>query len=130
MEKADQNARELFFHIMKSRTDDAAQFTSGKIDKFRLVNEIKTVTGYDLKDLEIVDGKFVTGDGTNIFELYRDGLLKNPYTAKYAGVAMSHYGSQLYELAKNGFDSIADLVLSIEYENGSLVDIGQKRIGV
>jgi len=39
---------------------------------------------------------------------------------------MDYYGSQLSDLAKNGFDSIPDLFLSIGYENGSLQDIGQK----
>jgi hypothetical protein len=40
---------------------------------------------------------------------------------------VGHYGPQLYELAKNGFDSIRDLVLTIDYENGSLYDRGQKQ---
>lgn len=123
----DNNARELFFHIMKSRSDDSTQFTPKSLEKFRLVNQIKTVTGYNLKDLEIVDGKFITEDGTDIFEIYKEQLLKNPYTAKHANIAASHYGSQLHELAKNGFDSIPDLILSIDYENGSLHDIGQKK---
>ncbi|MCY7481166.1 DUF4885 family protein [Bacillus safensis] len=120
------NTRELFFHIMKSRNDDSTQFTPDSLAKFHLVNQIKTVTGYNLKDLSIVKGQFVTDNGTNIFDLYKEELLKNPYTAENARVAASHYGAQLFDLAKNGFDSIPDLVLSIGYQNGSLYDIGQK----
>ncbi|GLF89525.1 hypothetical protein Saga11_07840 [Bacillus safensis] len=120
------NTRELFFHIMKSRNDDSTQFTPDSLAKFHLVNQIKTVTGYNLKDLNIVNGQFVTDNGTNIFDLYKEELLKNPYTAENARIAASHYGAQLFGLAKNGFDSIPDLVLSIGYENGSLYDIGQK----
>lgn len=120
------NTRELFFHIMKSRNDDSTQFTPDSLAKFHLVNQIKTVTGYNLKDLSIVNGQFVTDNGTNIFDLYKEELLKNPYTAENARIAASHYGSQLFDLAKNGFDSIPDLVLSISYQNGSLQDIGQK----
>ncbi|MBK3495896.1 DUF4885 family protein [Viridibacillus sp. YIM B01967] len=120
------NTRELFFHIMQSRSDDSSQFTRSTIDKFRLVNEIKTMTGYDLKDLDIVNGQFVTEDGTDIFEIYKEKLRQNPYTKAHVGVAASYYGSQIYQLAKNGFNSIPDLVLSIGYENGSLQDIGQK----
>ncbi|WEZ16723.1 DUF4885 family protein [Bacillus safensis] len=120
------NTRELFFHIMKSRNDDSTQFTPDSLAKFHLVNQIKTVTGYNLKDLSIVNGQFVTDNGTNIFDLYKEELLKNPYTAENARIAASHYGSQLFDLAKNGFDSIPDLVLSIGYQNGSLQDIGQK----
>ncbi|MGG3090876.1 DUF4885 family protein [Bacillus safensis] len=120
------NTRELFFHIMKSRNDDSTQFTPDSLAKFHLVNQIKTVTGYNLKDLSIVNGQFVTDNGTNIFDLYKEELLKNPYTAENARIAASHYGAQLFDLAKNGFDSIPDLVLSISYQNGSLQDIGQK----
>ncbi|MGD6975716.1 DUF4885 family protein [Bacillus altitudinis] len=120
------NTRELFFHIMKSRNDDSTQFTPDTLAKFHLVNQIKTVTGYDLKDLSIVNGQFVTDTGANIFDIYKEELLKNPYTAENARIAASHYGAQLFELAKNGYDSIPDLVLSIGYENGSLYDIGQK----
>ncbi|HBU92234.1 MAG TPA: DUF4885 domain-containing protein [Bacillus pumilus] len=120
------NTRELFFHIMKSRNDDSTQFTPDSLAKFHLVNQIKTVTGYNLKDLSIVNGQFVTDKGTNIFDIYKEDLLKNPYTAENARIAASHYGAQLFDLAKNGFDSIPDLVLSIGYQNGSLHDIGQK----
>ncbi|GAB1306712.1 DUF4885 family protein [Bacillus altitudinis] len=120
------NTRELFFHIMKSRNDDSTQFTPNSLAKFHLVNQIKTVTGYDLKDLSIVNGQFVTDTGANIFDIYKEELLKNPYTAENARIAASHYGAQLFDLAKNGYDSIPDLVLSIGYENGSLYDIGQK----
>ncbi|KIL25481.1 DUF4885 family protein [Bacillus pumilus] len=118
------NTRELFFHIMKSRNDDSTQFTPDSLAKFHLVNQIKTVTGYNLKDLSIVNGQFVTDKGTNIFDIYKEELLKNPYTAENARIAASHYGAQLFDLAKNGFDSIPDLVLSIGYQNGSLYDIG------
>ncbi|MGJ5836840.1 DUF4885 family protein [Bacillus sp. G402] len=120
------NTRELFFHIMKSRNDDSTQFTPDSLAKFHLVNQIKTVTGYDLKDLSIVNGQFVTDTGANIFDIYKEELLKNPYTAENARIAASHYGAQLFDLAKNGFDSIPDLVLSISYQNGSLQDIGQQ----
>ncbi|QNP16431.1 DUF4885 family protein [Bacillus pumilus] len=120
------NTRELFFHIMKSRSDDSTQFTPDSLAKFHLVNQIKTVTGYNLKDLSIVNGQFVTDNGKNIFDIYKEELLKNPYTAENARIAASHYGAQLFDLAKNGFDSIPDLVLSIGYQNGSLHDIGQK----
>ncbi|MDT1121690.1 DUF4885 family protein [Bacillus altitudinis] len=120
------NTRELFFHIMKSRNDDSTQFTPDSLAKFHLVNQIKTVTGFDLKDLSIVNGQFVTDTGANIFDIYKEELLKNPYTAENARIAASHYGAQLFDLAKNGYDSIPDLVLSISYQNGSLQDIGQQ----
>jgi len=121
------NAKELFIHIIKSRSHDNTQFTPEKYDKYNLVRVIKNATGYNLKDLAVVDGKFVTEDGTDIFELYKRSLRQNPYvTEEDYRVLTAHYGPQLYDLAKNGFDTIPDLILSISYENGSLYDIGQK----
>ncbi|PLR95775.1 DUF4885 family protein [Bacillus sp. T33-2] len=122
---ADNNSRELFFHIMKSRSDDSTQFSNAKLDKFHLVNQIKTITGYNLKDLEIVNGKFITEDGTDIFNIYKEKLDQNPYTKDHVGAAIGYYGPILHELAKNGFDSIPDLTLSILYEDNQLKDIGQ-----
>ncbi len=121
------NAKELFVHIIQSRSHDSTQFTPQKYDKYNLVRVIKNVTGYDLKNLEVVDGKFVTEDGTDVFDIYKRTIRENPYVTKDDyGVMTAHYGAQLYALAKSGFDSIPDLILSIGYENGSLQDIGQK----
>ncbi|XQY91895.1 DUF4885 family protein [Metabacillus sp. HB246100] len=124
---SENNAKELFAHIIRSRSHDNTQFTSEKYDKYNLVRVIKNVTGYNLKDLAVVDGKFVTEDGTDIFDIYKSNLRKNPYvSAQDHGMLTAHYGEQLYALAKHGFDSIPDLVLSIGYEKGSLHDVGQK----
>jgi len=54
------NAKELFYHILKSRSDDSTQFSKQKLDKFYLVNHIKSVTGYNLKDLAIENNTCVT----------------------------------------------------------------------
>ncbi|AVK85635.1 DUF4885 domain-containing protein [Lysinibacillus sp. B2A1] len=124
---SENNAKQLFAHIIKSRSDDSTQFTQKKYDKYNLVREIQNVTGYNLKDLQVVDNKFVTKDGTDIFEIYQNNLKKNSYVSDWErGVRNSHYGSQLADLAKQGFDSIPDLILSIDYENGSFHDVGQR----
>ncbi|TFD94349.1 DUF4885 family protein [Jeotgalibacillus sp. R-1-5s-1] len=119
------NPRELFFHIMKSRSHDSNQFSNAKLEKFHLVNQIKTVTGYNLKDLEIANGKFLTNDGTDIFDIYKENLKQNPYTKNHVGEALGYYGPLLHELAEHGFDSIPDLTLSILYKSHQLQDIGQ-----
>lgn len=54
---------------------------------------------------------------------YRDALNNNPYTKPTAGMALSYFGPQLHDLAKNGFDSIPDLELSIHYDRDGLHDI-------
>ncbi|MED4462542.1 DUF4885 family protein [Metabacillus fastidiosus] len=119
------NSKELFFHMINSSSNESTQFTQSKLEKFRLVNQIKTITGYDLNSLALVNNKFITEDGTDIFDIYKEKLSQNPYTKDHVGAAIGYYGPILHELAKNGFDSIPDLTLSIRYEDGQLHDIGQ-----
>ncbi|ADL51138.1 DUF4885 domain-containing protein [Clostridium cellulovorans] len=120
------NSKELFLHIIKSRSDDSEQCTQEKLEKYRLNLEIKKYTGYDLKDLKVANGKFTTEEGADIAGVYSEALKYNySIAAKYKGDILAYYSTQLNSLAKNGFDSIQDLVLSIDYKNGSLYDVGQ-----
>lgn len=61
---------------MQSRSDDSSQFTKSTLDKFRLVNEIKTMTGYDLKNSDISNGAFVTEDGTDVLKFTKKSYVK------------------------------------------------------
>ena len=120
------NATELFYHISSSVSDDSTQYTPRQYSKFNLTKQIKDVTGYTLKDLEIKDGKFVTPDGTDVAEIYTKKINENPKMSDY--YKMMSIGSNvadLKKLAKDGFDSVPDLVLSIDYQNGSFYDVKQ-----
>ena len=122
------NAKQLYYHIMATDLYDNTQFSPEKNDKRSLYYEIKDKTGYDLRDLTVVDGKFVTEDGTDIFEIYeksiRDGT---SVPERYKVDALGYHGELLFNLAKKGFDSVEDLILSIDYENGSYYDVGQSK---
>ena len=88
--------------------------------------EIKNRTGYDLRELENVDGKFLTQDGTDILELYKIGVINSKnIPEEYKGMVFELYSGKLIELAKKGFENIEDLNLSIDYKNGSFYDLGQ-----
>ena len=120
------NATELFYHISSSVSDDSTQYTPRQYSKFNLTKQIKDVTGYSLKDLEIKDGKFLTPDGTDVAEIYTKKINENPKMSDY--FKMMSIGSNvadLKKLAKDGFDSVPDLVLSIDYQNGSFYDVKQ-----
>lgn len=121
-----ENAKGLFYHIISSRSDDSMQYSHEKFSRFNLIREMQDITGYNLRDLDIIDGKFVTNDGTDIFEIYsknvRDSDSIPEFSKKYM---ISSYGKDLYELAQNGFNSVPDLILSIDYENNSFYDVGQ-----
>ena len=122
-----ENSKELFLHIMKSLSSDSAQYSLDAYQKYQTAREMYEVTGYHVKDLEVIDGRFVTPDGRDLLDVYKEELEKDPVQKKTVNYALAHYGSQLSKLAKVGYDSIPDFILSIDYSNGSLRDIGQKK---
>ncbi|MCG8398041.1 DUF4885 domain-containing protein [Bacillus atrophaeus] len=121
------NSKELFLHIMKSQTSDSAQYSEAAYQKYQAVREMYEVTGYHLKDLEVVDGRYITPDGRDLLEVYKEKLENDPMQKQTASYAISHYGSQLSSIAKIGYDAIPDFILSIGYRNGSLRDLGQSK---
>ncbi|WP_120155515.1 DUF4885 domain-containing protein [Bacillus licheniformis] len=118
-----ENSKQLFLHIMKSLSSDSAQYSK----KYQTVREIYEVTGYHLKDLEVVDGRYVTPSGRDLLEVYKEELEKDPVLKKTAHLAIAHYGAELDRLAEAEYDSVPDFILSIDYSNGSLRDTGQKK---
>ena len=120
------NSKELFSHIYNSTLDNNSQVSKEKSDKKTLFHEIKNRTGYDLRELENVDGKFLTQDGTDILELYKTGVINSKnIPEEYKGMVFELYSGKLKELGKKGFENVPDLVLSIDYKNGSFYDLGQ-----
>ena len=120
------NSKELFSHIYNSTLDNNSQVSKEKSDKKTLFHEIKNRTGYDLRELENIDGKFLTKDGTDVIELLRIGVMNSKHISEeYKGVAFDSYSADLSEVAKKGFENIEDLNLSIDYKNGSFHDVGQ-----
>ena len=120
------NAKQLFYHIYSSRSDDSTQYNSDASSKFHITQNIKDATGYTLKDLEIKDGKFITPDGTDIAEIYAKKINENSKMSEdHKMMIISADTADLKKLAKNGFDSVPDLVLSIDYQNNSFYDVKQ-----
>ena len=120
------NAKQLFLHIFSSRSDDSTQYNVEASLKFHITQNIKDATGYSLKDLEIKDGKFLTPDGIDVAEIYAKRANEDPdIQASYKQMIISADVADLKKLAKNGFDSLPDLVLSIDYQNGSFYDVKQ-----
>ncbi|MCY8046772.1 DUF4885 domain-containing protein [Bacillus haynesii] len=122
-----ENSKQLFLHIMKSLSSDSAQYSKEAQQKYQTVREIYEVTGYHLKDLEVVDGRYVTPDSRDLLDVYKEELEKDPVQKKTAHFAIAHYGAELNRLAEAGYDSVPDFILSIDYSNGSLRDTGQKK---
>ena len=77
-----ENSKQLFLHIMKSLSSDSAQYSKEAHQKYQTVREIYEVTGYHLKDLEVVDGRYVTPSGRDLLEVYKEELEKDPVLKK------------------------------------------------
>lgn len=112
---------------MGSRTDDSVQFEKESYEKYQAVREIYEKTGYHLGDLHAQNGTFMTEDGRDILDVYREALEKDPLMKDFTSVVLSHYGSEVKHLASVGYDTVPDLVLSIHYQNGDLEDMGQSK---
>ncbi|PRM98838.1 DUF4885 family protein [Aliarcobacter cryaerophilus] len=127
LNKNSENVKQLFFHINYMKSDSSTQFTKEKEDKWNIVNSAKEFTGYNLADLEVKGDRFLAPDGTDLFRIFKnnfDERYPNPGFDK--NTILIYYENQLTELARKGFENVPDLVLSIEYENRSFYDIGQK----
>ncbi|MGN7939057.1 DUF4885 domain-containing protein [Virgibacillus sp. 6R] len=121
------NSKELFLHIMKSLSSDSAQFSEEAYKKYQAAREMYDVTGYQLKELKVVDGRYVTPDGRDLLDVYKEELEKDPVQKQTASYAITYYRSELSKIAEAGYDAIPDFVLSIDYSNGSLRDVGQSK---
>lgn len=121
------NSKELFLHIMKSLSGDSTQFSEEAYQKYQAAREMYEVTGYHLKDLEVIDGRYVTPDGRDLLDVYQEELEKDPLQKQTASYAISHYRSELSKMAEAGYDAIPDFIISIDYSNGSLRDVGQSK---
>ncbi|MGG1243242.1 DUF4885 domain-containing protein [Bacillus cabrialesii] len=121
------NSKELFLHIMKSQSSDSTQFSEEAYKKYQAAREMYEVTGCHLKDLEVIDGRYVTPDGRDLLDVYKEELEKDPVQKETASYAVSHYRSELNKIAEAGYDTIPDFILSIDYSNGSLRDVGQSK---
>ncbi|MCT7446233.1 DUF4885 domain-containing protein [Aliarcobacter skirrowii] len=121
------NSKELFIHIMQSNFEYGNnQINRTNEEKYYLFHEIKNKTGYDLRDLENIDGKFLTEDGIDIIEIYKKGVIETKtIPEEYKGLVFESNVKKLNDLAQKGFLNVPDMILSIDYKNGSFYDVGQ-----
>ncbi|MCL2250075.1 MAG: DUF4885 domain-containing protein [Oscillospiraceae bacterium] len=114
------NARELFMHITQSRQPDSSQFPEDSFRLWRLGNLIEEFAGLNLRsDLELVDGRFVTEDGTDVLAMMSDNEVNSH--------AIALILDELYWLKNmGGAGNIPELTLAIDFENGNLFCVGQE----
>ena len=117
------NGRELFYHISQTLKADSPQKTEEIYEKYLLMREIKKYTGLNINDLKVKNGKFITEDGRDLMDIYRNSVRNAKYVDDYhKGSVISFYGSLLNKYAEKGIDSVSDMILKIDWQDGSLMD--------
>lgn len=117
------NGRELFYHISQTLKADSPQKTEEIYEKYLLMREIKKYTGLNINELEVKNGKFITEDGRDLMDIYRNGVKNAKYVDDYhKGSVISFYGSLLNKYAQKGIDSVPDMILKIDWQDGRLID--------
>ncbi len=74
-----------------------------------MIKEIEDITGFNLNDLKEINGKFLTSNREDIFELYKKGVQSKYFFSKDLQEAqINHYGRLLTELSKIGLNNIVN----------------------
>lgn len=121
-----ENAKNIYQHMLMIQDGNTGQFSERKLSKYYLNRAVEEYTGYRLEDLKLENGKFYTEDGIDIYEL----IMNSPEVSKKSAETRSKisfcYSEQLREVAKY-YSVTDDLVLNIDYKNGSLYDVDQRK---
>ena len=124
------NSKELYRHIVNSTvTRDGEQITD-QIQKdsyqmYTMDNIIRTYTDYRRQDLDIIDGKFLTKDGVDIMEYISAAVIEEFGSIPESMYMIGAMRRGLDWLIETGPENIQEMILTIDYENGSLYDVGQ-----
>jgi hypothetical protein len=123
------NSAQLFTHILQSTTTverNSNQVRDDSLRKYQVDWSIRRYTDYTRQDLELVKGRFLTKDGVDIMEHIRRGIAEEfRETGGGAGILMEFTRQELEWLAAIGPENIPEMVLTIDFENGHLFDVGQ-----
>lgn len=126
------NGYNLYSHLLYSNpanlgAPEPPQYTSGGEWKASTYRIVKGLTGYDLRELENKDGKFITPDGRDVWDVVREEYQKLCEKEGVSSIPGLDIGGLDYEkykiLAQTGWENSPDKDLSIGYQDGSLYDI-------
>ncbi len=107
----------LMMHILSVKSMNGQEIPE-ILTKWMVYDFIKEQAGQDISELKLVDG-VITGANEKLQEIL-DGKVDFGDNSEYAQEILS----KLKSVLAAGTDKIPDMELSIDYQNGSLVDIG------
>lgn len=115
------NGKNLWTHAWLCMHDSDNEIVNSqanmtKANQYSLWHEFFNTTGYDIRSAKYQNGTFVTEDGKDLLELFKE-------KGNSAGYEL--FSNRLLEYAKNGWNENNDLVLEIGFNCSGLYDIGQ-----
>ncbi|KAA6225008.1 MULTISPECIES: DUF4885 family protein [unclassified Campylobacter] len=123
------NAKEFFTHILQSLRFNGVNIDEDILNKFHLHRELVNITGFSLDDFHQENGQILNENGQNIIDIFNEYLeTTDKVPNEFKGVAFSYFKSLVDSLANKDLNQIADLNLSIAYENGVLKDLDNEEI--
>jgi hypothetical protein len=114
----DKNSSELFFHIMRN---SSSAISSDARNKYLLMSEFYDATGQDLREYIQRDGGFYDKDGNNALDVFKNGLVESDTTQK--GETYGYFQDLLRRVSHVDISNVPDMVLSIGYQSGVLMDL-------
>lgn len=121
------NGINLYYHIQSCRPsnfgyDDPPQYTQNDSAKMSIYHLVKSLTGYDIRELRNENDTFYTADGQDIWELLKQKAAEYP-VPEGETFSLAQYRADYLRLSREGWDSSNDNDMSLNYVNGHLVDI-------
>lgn len=122
----DNNARELFYHIIKN---DSGSISDDVKLKYRVMTDFKNITGQDIRTYIQSESGLINENGESALEVYLKALeTTDEVPALYKGDAYNTFAENLKKLLSKDYVSIPDMYLSIGYCNGELYDVAKEDI--
>ncbi|MDD3417920.1 MAG: DUF4885 family protein [Lachnospiraceae bacterium] len=121
-----ENAKNIFMHMINIQNENTGQFSEKKLNKYSMRKMIKEETGYDLDQLEIKNDSFYTEDGTDIYNMVCKALKERDMPRDLTNAMYMWFKEKLEELSKF-YKWTPELILRIDFCNGSLYDVDQRQ---
>ena len=118
--ESNNDSRDIFYWGLKN----GAKYSEESLTKWRAYQNVKRYSGLELPQLQLIDGKFYTEDGKDVWELVKEGIRKDSSIAtEFKGAANDYVRGLMDVIADKGWDNIPDIQMDIMYsgKNGLYV---------
>ncbi len=123
------NGENLYNHIRSSATCGdikSSQISKEGTMKNRLYYNLFDMTGLDIRTLNEKDGTYYTDSGENVIALYNKGVNESTQIpAAYKAAAKEVFAELVHKISLRGWNNMADMFLSINYNQSGLIDKNQ-----